>query len=101
MTIIQIKYSLYTNLLRTSIHPKLPNSMHEIKTNKQENFLLVNDKPNVIVRFSTKSNLEYKIFKLICKLCPKLFMQLFTIYELHNDNNYVPLIFIFTTKQSH
>lgn len=37
--------------------------MHEIKTNKQENFLLVNDKPNVIVRFSTKSNLEvlYKV----------------------------------------
>lgn len=80
--------------------------MYEIKTNKQENFLLVNDKSNVIVRFSTKSNLKvlYKVQNIdiddTCKLCSKLFMQLFTIYKFHNDN-YVPLIFIFTTKQTH
>jgi len=92
---------------RTSVHPKLPKSlselhdslcMYEIKTNKLENFLLVNDKPNGIVGFSTISNLE-----VLCKVqhiyidgtfksCPKFFMQVFTIHGLHNDN-YVPLIY--------
>jgi len=57
----------------TSIYPKLPNSlselhdslcMCEIKTNKLEKFLLVNDKPNGIVGFSAISN----FLEVLCKV---------------------------------
>lgn len=70
----------------------------EFKTNKNENFLLVNSKETNIVGFSTLSNLN-----VLCnsdtifvdgtfKSCPKLYHQLFTVHCATNQS-YVPLIY--------
>ena len=93
---------------RASILPKLPDTFLELhnifdkmefKTNKNENFLLVNSKETNIVGFSTLSNL-----KVLCdsdtifvdgtfKSCPKLYHQLFTVHCAINQS-YVPLVYI-------
>lgn len=92
---------------RLTKHPVLPKSMEEthdsvgqldIRTNKDENFLLVNDKEANIIIFSTTSNLELlckseKIFvDGTFKSCPKFFYQIFTLIGFIN-NVYIPLVF--------
>lgn len=70
----------------------------DIKTNANEDFVIVNDLQSKILGFSTKKNLEA-----LCrsdtvyvdgtfKSCPKYFYQLFTFHALHYDS-YVPLAF--------
>lgn len=92
---------------RASVLPKLPNSLTEvhevlknieIKTNKDEYFLLVNNNETNILGFSTLSNL-----KIVCSLdsifvdgtfksCPKFYCQLFTIHCMRK-NSYIPLVY--------
>jgi hypothetical protein len=93
---------------RSGVRPPLPknvaelhtllNSYKRLKTNEEENFLLVNDPSKNIVIFSTPSNLQ---FLSSCsrwyadgtfKSVPKLFYQLLTIHGFRY-NNYVPLVF--------
>lgn len=70
----------------------------DVKTVKEENFLVMNDEEKGIVIFSCKTNLEQ-----LCKTkiilmdgtfeyCTKHFTQLFTIHS-YADNQYVPLVF--------
>jgi len=92
---------------RKNILPNIPQSYDEvhkvlndlnIKTNRQENFLLINDNQYNIVIFCTVENLNFlsnmNTFYVdgTFKSCPKIFMQMFTIHTIHN-NHYIPLIF--------
>lgn len=68
------------------------------KTNKGEEFLLVNDSENHIVIFSTPQNLRFLcscetiLVEGTFKSAPTLFTQIFVIHGLQNDT-YVPLVF--------
>jgi hypothetical protein len=75
--------------------PPLPNNMadtHEaldsisVKTTKQDQFLLVNDKENNIVIFSCFVNLHF-----LCNACQH-FYQFFTLHGFKNGL-YVPVVF--------
>ena len=101
-------------LIRNNIHharsstiPKLPDNLPDlhnvllnenIQTNRDENFLLVNDNENNIIIFSTITNLNFlsEVDTIFVdgtfKSCPKLFTQFFTVHGLKN-NNYIPLVF--------
>jgi hypothetical protein len=104
------------NLIRKNIHnarkhilPQIPTSISdvhdaldaiEITTNKNEQFLLFNDRNSNIVMFSCRTNLTF-LSKLdtiyvdgTFRCCPKFFTQLFTIHGLQNDH-YIPLVFFF------
>lgn len=92
---------------RTSILCKLPKNVqefqevleaNEVKTSKNEHFILLNDKDNHIVIFATSSNIKFLSGVLdwyvdgTFEYCPKFFLQLFTIHGLKNGL-YIPLIF--------
>jgi len=94
---------------QSSILPKLPNNLEELHTwldnmsdflltNRNEKFLLVNDKDSNILLFSTKTNLMFlsnveTIFvDDTFKSCPSLFTQIFIVHGLQNDK-YIPLLF--------
>uniref|UniRef100_A0A6P7FDT9 Uncharacterized protein LOC114329322 n=1 Tax=Diabrotica virgifera virgifera TaxID=50390 RepID=A0A6P7FDT9_DIAVI len=95
---------------RRSLLPKLPKSMEEthdilktfpVKTNKNEDFLMVNDIKNQIIMFSCSSNLEFLAdLDTICidgtfEYCPK------AIHGLKEDQ-YIPLVFfLLPNKQKH
>lgn len=103
--IMYIRKNMYYS--RRQVFPKLPKNVEELHaaldsfkptTNKEEQFLLVNNRENHIVMFSCKTNLEF-----LCDLdtiyvdgtfsyCPKLFLQLFTLHGLKGDH-YIPLVF--------
>jgi hypothetical protein len=94
--------------------PKLPRSAEEVqiflntanlKTSKEEPFLLCNTLSENIVVFSCKSNIEF-----MCQqdtlymdgtfeFCTKLFGQLFTIHALCNEV-YVPVVFCLLKNKS-
>jgi len=67
-------------------------------TNKDEEFLLINDSENKTTAFSTMANLKFlcsqeKIFiDGTFSYCPKYFYQLFTIHTVKNGH-YIPLVF--------
>lgn len=87
--------------------PAVPKSIMEVhtaldamdlKTNKNEDFLLINDQTMNLVIFSCNSNLNY-----LCKseilymdgtfsYCTKFFKQFFTIHGFFNGH-YIPLVF--------
>ncbi|KAE9529659.1 hypothetical protein AGLY_011755, partial [Aphis glycines] len=88
--------------------PTLPTNLRETQealiniptlTNKDEEFLLINDSENKITAFSTMTNLKFlccqeKIFMDgTFSYCPKYFYQLFTIHTVENGN-YIPLVFL-------
>lgn len=99
---------------RRTIVPNLPEdqldvhdflSSIKIETNQKENFVLVNDKANNIIMFSTIKNLT--LLKSLTTIfvdgtfysCPKQFGQVFTIFGLHK-NLYIPLAsFLLIGKQ--
>jgi len=94
--------------------PTLPKSREEvhsaldgmdIKTNRDELFLLCNDSTKGLVIFSSKKNLEC-----LCsatdifidgtfKCCAKFFLQLYSIHGLLNGH-YVPLVFTLLCDKS-
>lgn len=86
---------------------KLPKNISEfhssietvpILTNRDEMFLLKNDKENNIIIFSCKTNLfflssaSHLFVDGTFEYCPKYFLQLFTIHGLKNDRS-IPLVF--------
>lgn len=99
---------------RRKLQPKLPKSREDIhstidqmdvKTNKDENFVKVNDKDTGIVIFSTDQNLdcirdmEELFIDGTFKCCPKYFYQLYSIHGCKNGN-YVPLLFALLPSKS-
>lgn len=92
---------------RRRILPRLPTNIEEVhetlrlidlKTNRGENFLLVNDLEKNLIIFSTETNL-----KAMCTMptiyvdgtfryCTKYFYQMFSVHGILNGH-YVPLIF--------
>uniref|UniRef100_A0A6P7FTH5 Uncharacterized protein LOC114330857 n=1 Tax=Diabrotica virgifera virgifera TaxID=50390 RepID=A0A6P7FTH5_DIAVI len=100
---------------RRSLLPKLPKSMEEthdilktfpVKTNKNEDFLMVNDIENQIIMFSCSSNLEFLAdldtiyIDGTFEYCPKFFKQMFSIHGL--KDHYIPLVFfLLPNKQKH
>lgn len=101
-----IRKNLY-NARRKHLPYALPSSAEElhtilskldIKTNRNENFLFINDDKENIVAFSCATNL-----RILCNIetvyvdgtftyCPKFFTQMFTIHGFENGH-YIPLIF--------
>jgi len=92
---------------RRSSYPKLPTNLTEVinvmserqvKTVKDENFILLVDSCDKIICFSTNSNL--KLLRSVDKTfvdgtftyCAKYFLQLFTIHIFKNGH-YVPLVY--------
>jgi len=94
---------------RRKMVPPLPKTMKELqkaisnldlKTERNEQFLLINDPNCHIIIFSCGTNL-----KVIClqseiiytyvtfEYCPKLFTQLFSMHGLCNDYYYISLLF--------
>lgn len=108
-----IRKSVYRS--RRSVLPILPRSLEDvhdalessvIKTNKDEDFLLVNNRNLNIILFSCRTNLQYlcsrpKIYvDGTFNFCPKFLIQLFTIHTVENGH-YIPLVFILLpNKQS-
>ncbi|CAI6359480.1 unnamed protein product [Macrosiphum euphorbiae] len=108
-----IRQNLY-RARRKSI-PKLPKNLRETQeiimstttlTNRNEEYLLINDFENNITAFSTVTNLKFicyqeKIFMDgTFSYCPKYFYQLFTIHTV-NNLHYIPLIFfLLPSKES-
>lgn len=82
----------------TDIHTALDNL--NIKTNRDEDFLFINNHEKNIVAFTSHANLKYLSECEILfvdgtfKSCPKMFYQLFTIHGVKN-HNYTPLIFFY------
>lgn len=104
--ISNIRQNLYR--ARRKNTPTLPTNLRETQealiniptlTNKDEEFLLINDSENKITAFSTMTNLKFlccqeKIFMDgTFSYCPKYFYQLFTIHTV-NNGNYIPLVFL-------
>lgn len=100
-----VRKNLYN--ARRSLLPPIPKNIGEVhhyleerqvKTNKNEDFLLKNDRTNNIVMCSCKSNMEFLTtadeFYLdgTFQYCPKFFYQLFTIFAMKNGH-YIPVIF--------
>jgi len=85
------------------LHTALDNL--NIKTNKDKNFLFINNPENNIVTFTKHANLKYLSGCEILfvdgtfKSCPKMFYQLFTIHGVKN-HNYTPLIFFLLTGKT-
>ena len=78
----------------------------ETKTNKDENFVLVNDRNAEIIIFSTYLNMEYLCNNMselfidgTFKCCPRFFFQLYTIHGCKNGN-YVPLVYCLLPSKS-
>lgn len=108
-----IRKSVYRS--RRSVLPVLPQSLEDlqealesivIKTNKDEEFLLVNNTNLNVIIFSCQTNLQYlcsrpKIYvDGTFSYCPKFLTQLFTIHTVENGH-YIPLVFILLpNKQS-
>jgi len=100
---------------RSSIIPKFSTNLEElhlaltnlgeIKTNKDEIFLLINNTEKNIVAFSTTTNLKFlsecKTLYIdgTFKSCPKLFYQLFIIHGAKNTS-YTPLVFFLLTGKT-
>jgi len=108
--ISNIRQNLY-RARRKSI-PKLPKNLRETQeiimftttlTNRNEEYLLINDFENNITAFSTVTNLKFiccqeKIFMDgSFSYCPKYFYQLFTIHTV-NNGHYIPLFFFSFNK---
>jgi len=102
---------------RSSIMPKLPvdlnelhtsldNMSHLLITNRNENFLLVNDNTSNILLFATETNLKFlsKVDTIFVdgtfKSCPKIFTQMFTVHGLQNGNYLPLLLFILPNKET-
>lgn len=95
--------SVHSTSISDDVHNSI--SSFDTMTTLNEKFLLVNDKTSNIVMFSCNSNLEF-----LCKseivyvggtfsYSPLLFLLLFTIHGLVNDD-YVPLVFcLFKDKE--
>lgn len=95
---------------RSSMIPKFPTNLDElhlaltnlgeIKTNRDELFLLINNSEKNIIAFSTQTNLKYLTeCTILCidgtfKSCPKPFYQLFIIHGAKNSN-YTLLVFFY------
>lgn len=111
-----------TTLIRKNIHyawssiiPKLPTNLEElhlaltnlgeIKTNRDEIFLFINNSVKNIVAFSTQSNLKHLTECDVLyvdgtfKSCPRPFYQLFIIHGAKNAN-YTPLVFFLLTGKT-
>lgn len=100
---------------RSSIIPKLPTNLEElhlaltnlgeIKTNRGEIFLFINNSVKNIVAFSTQSNLKHLTECDVLyvdgtfKSCPRPFYQLFIIHGAKNAN-YTPLVFFLLTGKT-
>lgn len=99
---------------RRKTYPTLPKTMEEthealqkmnIKTNKDEDFLLKNDPENGIIVFSTPKNLAFlcEVDEIFMdgtyKYCPKFFKQLYTLHGYRNGH-YVPLVYILMNGKS-
>jgi len=88
---------LPTNL--DELHLALTN-LGEIKTNRDELFLLINNSENNIIAFSIQTNLKYLTECAVLyidstfKSCPKPFYQLFIIHGA-NNSNYTKLVFFY------
>ena len=95
------------NRARLKLLPKLPKSREEvqeilnsieIKTIKDESFMLCNDISENIVIFSCKTNLDFMSKQQVLYMdgtfeyCTKIFVQLFSIHVFTN-NMYVPVVF--------
>ncbi|KAE9543491.1 hypothetical protein AGLY_002291 [Aphis glycines] len=104
--ISNIRQNLYR--ARRKNIPTLPTNLRETQealiniptlTNKDEEFLLINDSENKITAFSTMTNLKFlccqekKFMDGTFSYCPKYFYQLFTIHTVENGN-YIPLVFL-------
>lgn len=108
-----IRQSIYRS--RRSLLPKLPQSREDVHdalesvecvTNKNEKFLLINNRENNIIIFSCETNLKYlctcsKIYiDGTFDYCTKFFCQLFTIHAFKNGH-YIPVVFmLLPDKQS-
>lgn len=101
-----LRKSIYRK--RRSVLPSLPRSVEDVhdaldsleyKTNKGENFLLINNRRQNMILFSCHTNLEFlcsqkKIYvDGTFEYCAKFFTQLFTIHTIKNGH-YIPLVFI-------
>lgn len=99
---------------RSKLRPVLPKTLsklhsalkhYNVRTNRDENFLYLNDKINNVVAFSCDTNLTFlRQVKTIFvdgtfKACPKLFYQIFTIHAV-KDNVYIPLVFFLLPDKS-
>lgn len=80
-------------------------NLGEVKTNRDEIFLLINNSEKNIVAFSTQTNLKYLTECDVLyvdgtfKSCPKPFYQLFIIHGAKNAN-YTPLVFFLLTGKT-
>jgi hypothetical protein len=109
----------YLKLLQLAIYrarrrelPPLPYEVHDaidkmdIKTNKDEPFVLHNDRETGIIIFSCTSNLRCLCNEVqeifidgTFKCCSKYFLQMYNIHGLKNGH-YVPLVFILLSGKS-
>lgn len=104
--IYRVRQNLYYARTTNSLI-KLPKSISEfhiaidstsIITNRNENFIIKNDKDNHIVILSCSSNLSFLstvsnwYVDGTFEYCPRFFTQLFTIHGLKNGH-YIPLVF--------
>lgn len=83
-----------------ALHQTLDKMKKKISTNRQEDFLIVNDVESNIVIFSCKTNLKHmsRCERLFMdgtfKYCPKHFLQIFTVHG-HCNGHYIPLAWHF------
>lgn len=89
---------------KLEVHDYLEN--FPLKTNKNEDFLLINEKSTNIIMFSCKTNLEFLTDNVkhiyldgTFEYCCKFFTQLFTIHGLHNEH-YIPLVHFLLPNKS-
>lgn len=99
---------------RRKLFPALPKSVSDVhaalrnlnpKTNRNEDFLLINDAVENLVIFSCHNNLKYLCDSSIVYMdgtfsyCTKFFKQLFTLHGYFNGH-YIPLVFCLLKDKS-
>lgn len=108
-----IRQSMYRE--RRKLYPAQPKSQQEfheildnvgVITNKDEDFVLVNDKESGIVILGCEANLKFLCSEAdevfadgTFKCCPKYFQQLYTIHGFRNGH-YIPLVFCLLPAKS-